>query len=81
MLTPKLHTQEQYQQFKKLFGVNLRTYWDNFTGFDLIKFDDEVVKPKDGTSTRQAVRKKYGKEGVELIESLIGYNKQENDNE
>ncbi len=59
------------REFQKVFGVRLFTYWDLVTGFDLIKFDDEVIKPPDGTSTAEAVEARYGSEAVKLIRGLI----------
>ena len=60
-------------EFQKIFKVALNSYWDIFTGFDVIAFDGSFIKPPDGVSTRQAFEKKYGKRAVELVEILIGY--------
>ena len=56
--------------FKRLFKLNLHQYWD-ITGFDAIKFDEEVIKPPDGESTAEAVERIYGKEACDLCWKLI----------
>jgi len=40
------------------------------TGFNIIKFD-EAIKTPDGTSTKDWIIKKYGKEAGDLIDWLI----------
>lgn len=60
----------EYNNFIKIFGVNLKYYWNMFWGFDIIKFD-ELLETPDGVSTKDFVKKKYGIEGCECIERLI----------
>ncbi len=59
------------RQFKQVFGVALHPYMNLITGFDIVKFDDEVVKPPDGTSSKQAIEQRWGQEAVELIKELM----------
>ena len=59
------------RQFKSTFGVPLKAYMDLITGFDVVKFDEEVVKPPDGVSSEQVVEERWGKPAVELIKSLF----------
>lgn len=59
------------EAFRQLFGVDLREYWDNFTGFDVIKFDEQLVKPQSNQSTAMAVRERWGQEAVDLCLALI----------
>ena len=66
-----MYSREQRRKFQELFGQDIRTYWDNLVGFDVVKFDEEFVKPRNGQSTKQKVKDKYGEEGVELVVSLI----------
>lgn len=68
---PKLPTAQQNSDFQRIFGVRLRTFWDNFTGFDVIKFD-ELIQPADGQSTQDKVREDYGEDAVQLCLELIG---------
>lgn len=58
-------------RFQRVFGTRLSLYWDNITGFDVIKFDDGWIKSGDG-SMHDAVLEKYGEEGVQIIKGLIG---------
>lgn len=32
------------EEFALVFGVPLAQYWDNLLGFNIVKFDDKVVK-------------------------------------
>lgn len=70
---------ERYQfcarKFQDTFGVRLKRYWDNITGFDVIAFD-EVIKPKRNESSMEAVRRQWGDEAVSLICKLIGMKEQ-----
>lgn len=59
------------QQFQLTFGISLGKFWDVITGFDVVKFDEEVIKPPDGVSTRDQILKDYGEAAVEIIEGLI----------
>ena len=63
-----------HQEFRSIFGVGLIDYWDDFTGFDIIKFDDEVIKSLDGIMAN-TVKEKYGDIGVTIIERLLGKGK------
>ena len=60
-----------HKEFEQTFNVRLAPFFDNLTGFDSIKFDQEVVKSEWGCM-RDAVRTKWGDAGVELILNLIG---------
>jgi hypothetical protein len=57
--------------FKNTFHTDLANFWD-FTGFDVIKFDEDFIKPPDGKSTADVVREQYGDSAVELIYGLLG---------
>lgn len=59
------------KQFKAYFGVPLRLFMNSITGFDVIAFDDQVIKAGDNESTADAVRRLHGEEAVELIRNLI----------
>ena len=71
-MVPKLPTPQQNSDFQRIFGVRLRPFWDNFTGFDVIKFDEELIQPPDGQSTLDKVSEDYGKEAADLCLDLIG---------
>lgn len=68
------YTEEK--QFRSIFGINLTPYWDHFTGFDIIKFDQFMRLNygyiEDGkTSLSDFITLKYGTEAEGLIRSLI----------
>lgn len=42
-----------------------------WTGLDVCKLDKEVIKPPDGTSTYDYVRKKHGPLAVTMLNELI----------
>ena len=62
---------QEHRNFTNTFGVGLITYWDNFTGFDIVKFDEEFIKPPDGESMEDVIQKEYGDEGVRIIRVLL----------
>ena len=57
--------------FESIFHVRLNKYMHPVFGFELIRFDDEIIKPKDGESCRDVVEREYGKKAVDLILELI----------
>lgn len=57
-------------RFQEIFGVSLVRWMDTVTGFDIIKFDDQVIKSGD-KQMAQVVKDKYGQEAVDLIMTLI----------
>lgn len=58
------------KRFYALFGVSLESLWDFYTGFDIVRFDDEVIKSGDD-AMRVCIRDKYGDEAVSMIKELI----------
>ena len=63
-----------HREFWSIFDADLINYWDDFTGFDITKFDDEVIKSLDGIMA-DTVKEKYGDIGVTIIERLLGKGK------
>jgi hypothetical protein len=66
-----------HRKFADIFGVPLADYFDNMTGFDIVKFDQEFIQPEDGYSTQDAVQDKYGDEAVQLVYDLLGRSRDE----
>ena len=64
-------TPEERREFARIFNRDLRDYFEKGFGFDIIKFDEELIKPPNGTSCRQHLRYIYGEDAVKLIEGLI----------
>lgn len=64
-------------RFHEVFGRNLSDFFDTKTvagwicGFDVIKFDEEVVFPADGVSSAEAIEARWGRDARKLIEELI----------
>ncbi len=59
--------------FASTFGIGLDTYWDDYMGFNVIRFDDLVVAPyPDGISCAQAVNARWGQEAEDLLRHLLG---------
>lgn len=68
---------ERYKQldynmpFVKLFGVRLFRFFPHVMfGFDVIAFD-KWIEPHKNESTIQAVKRKFGQNGVNLIDKLL----------
>ncbi len=59
------------EAFERIFGVPLEDYWDKLFGFEIVKFNDEVVVPPDGISIKDEVIKNHGEEAAILLEELI----------
>jgi len=60
----------QANRFRELFGLPLSQFWHPFTGFNIVRFDD-LIKPAKNQSLRTCIGIKFGKDAVQLIESLI----------
>ena len=63
---------EHAAAFEETFGCSLKLFFNSATGFDVVGFDEKVVKPDDGVSCAQAIEERWGKEAVALIRTLIG---------
>lgn len=68
---------ERYKQlnynmpFLKIFGVRLFKFFPNvILGFDVIKFD-QWINPRKNESTYDAIKRKFGSKGVNLIKNLV----------
>jgi len=60
------------EAFMGFFQRPLEKYMDNLTGFDVVKFDEEIAKPNEGESTAAAVERQWGDEALALCRTLIG---------
>ena len=58
-------------EFNRIFGVCLIRYWDNLYGFNVVKFDEEIARPKLLWSCRMAVKEQYGEEGLKVLKDLL----------
>jgi len=62
---------ENRQKFYNTFGFSLLDFYDPILGFDLSKFDKEVIRSSDNESIKDKVLRKYGQNGVEVITNLL----------
>ena len=67
----KIKADRYHRDFRRIFGVSLVKYHDFLTGFDIVKFDEEVLQPPPGKSARDIVIEKYGQDGLAVIEGLL----------
>jgi hypothetical protein len=65
----RMHPMLPYR-FKSTFGMNLSNYMDGLTGFDICRFDDEIVQSGDGCM-EDVVRDRWGQVGVDIIKELL----------
>ena len=60
----------KYQEsFSRTFRVHLSGFWNNITGFDIVKFN-EWIEAGD-KCLRDVVAKKYGEDAAKLIQNLL----------
>jgi len=59
------------REFSRIFKRPLKEYWNEYHGFDICKFDDEIIKAPDGISCKQAVANKYGIPGLGVVTRLL----------
>jgi hypothetical protein len=58
-------------RFLKAFGTPLdKRFWDNLLGFDVVKFDDVVVK-SGSRSMYEVVVFRFGQEAADLLKELL----------
>ncbi len=58
------------ESFLQIFHRNLADFWCKITGFNVIAFD-AFISPNINENTYNAVLRKYGQEGVDLVKKLI----------
>ncbi len=69
-MLPVTYSRKERLDFQTFFGVDIRQYWCNITGFDVIKFDDFLLPP-DGTSSADHLLAKFGDNAFHLVVSLM----------
>ena len=65
------YSQSQARQFRETFKAELGKYWQGILGFDVVRFDDEIVK-SGNQSCRDAVRQTWGQDAVVFVNELLG---------
>lgn len=59
------------RQFKNTFGIDLGSFMDWITGFDVIKFDVWLGTP-DNKSTADFITEQYNENAAQLVRKLCG---------
>ena len=67
----KAYSWRQAREFQEFFDVPLSAYFDGLFGFDVVRFDEEVVRPPDGTSCADEIKAKWGQDAHDLVNTLI----------
>jgi len=57
-------------EFNNIFGVFLVDYWDKWLGFELGKFDKDIIKSTDKESIEESVLRQYGERAKFIILEL-----------
>ena len=57
------------ESFSLIFHVHLSEFWNNITGFNIVKFNEWIEAGNE--CLRDVVVKKYGEDAAKLIESLL----------
>lgn len=65
-------TQAQSAKFHEIFGISLSKYWSPLLGFDVVGFDEQVVKSSIGESCAHRIRCNYGDSALNLVRELLG---------
>lgn len=63
---------EHARKFKNIFGREFHDFWNIVYGFDIVKFDDEIVKSGD-KSVKEVIQENYGEEAVNLILGILEF--------
>jgi hypothetical protein len=62
-------------RFQAVFKQKLTDFWQgNLLGFDVLKFD-LFISPEPHESTKEAILRKYGEEGMKVINDLLHHPK------
>lgn len=59
------------RDFKRIFGTSMSNYFDNILGFDIVRFDEQFINSEDQESVAEAINKKYGQEGEDIVRKLL----------
>ena len=63
--------EKHFHAFYQIFRQPLSRFWQGYLGFDVIKFDQEIVKSGD-RACGDVVREKFGDEALQIVNELLG---------
>jgi hypothetical protein len=70
-----IYTPAQAKAFRRYFTLDITKFWDGpLLGFDIVSFDKAIETP-DGVSCADHIRRQYGDEAFNLVDSLLGRSK------
>lgn len=67
----KRPSKEQYDKFRVFFNMNLGNYWNIVTGFNIIKFDEDLNHSHKEGSLKDYLKEKFGEPAMNLIQELL----------
>ncbi len=63
------------EKFRELFNLELEYYWDFLMGldlgFDILKFDERVVNPRENESCADAIARQWGEDAKNLVAEML----------
>jgi hypothetical protein len=65
------YTTRDANEFNRIFHEPLSNYWQGILGFDVLGFDDRIVK-SGNMSVKAALQQTWGSDAVALIQRLLG---------
>ena len=61
------------EEFCRIFcPARLSQYYEPIFGFNIVRFDQEIIKTPDGKSMANIIKKQYGERAEQIISELIG---------
>ena len=63
--------QQYTDRFRTIFHKTLKDFYDNLFGIDVIELDYNLVKPRENESTKEAIIRKWGQAGADLIDEIL----------
>ena len=70
MKSPQLIPKQLGYDFHRFFGTYPTSFWDIYTGFDIIKFDDYIA-PSEDQSLEEYILERHGEQAVSIIKRLL----------
>lgn len=59
------------QEIQRKTGLPVPRYIHPLLGFDIIKFDEQILRPPDGQSSADVITERYGADVCKMFERLL----------